>query len=689
MLRGDDDVPLRPKAFEVLAYLVERHGRLVGKAELMEAVWSGANVTDNSLAQCLKEIRKALSDESQELVRTVARRGYLITGVAAEASEESLPSVPPSPTFHRRVAAAACLLLALAAAALISRPVAGPPAIQAYTQITNFPDFAVAPALSPDGKRLAFLRGEFAFLSRGQIYVKERPSGEPVQITYDARRKYGPAFSPDGSLVAFSAVGGPAPADWATYVVPALGGSPRLLLPNASGLTWMDRRRLLFSEIGSGMHMGIVAATETRADPRPVYWPHDERAMAHFSYASPDRQWALIVEMNPSWEPCRLVPLDGTSPGRKVGPQGACTSAAWSPDGKWMYFGVAVEGSQHLWRQRFPDGSPEPVTAGPTEEDGIAIDPDGRSLITSVGMRQSALWLHDGHGERQISSEGLVMDVRQGGFGAAPLFAPDGKSVYYLLRHQSPDAPKGLWRADLASGKSAEVLSGASIHQYDVSNDVGEVVYSTRDPGETSRVWLAPAGGGGASAKSLASVRRTGAAPHFGPAGEIFFRDSDGKSNYLARMNRDGSARSRVSAYPIGTIQAISADRRWVAAIAPVQGDSAAVATVAVPVSGGPVRRICAKVCTVVWARDGRYIYIAMEEDSSDNHHKTVAIRLAPGEALPDLAGSGIRSLEEGAALPGARLINDSGIVPGTDPSVYVTVRTTVQRNLFRIPLRQ
>src|SRR5256885_9178085 len=51
--------------------------------------------------------------------------------------------------------------------------------------------------------------------------------------------------------------------------------------------------------------------------------------------------------------------LDGSSAGRQVGPQGQCTSAAWSPDGKWMYFGAEVEGNHHLWRQRFPARSEE------------------------------------------------------------------------------------------------------------------------------------------------------------------------------------------------------------------------------------------------------------------------------------------------------------------------------------------
>ena len=56
--QGGVEVALRPKAFEVLAYLVRHHDTLVSKNQLVEAVWADAAVTDNSLAQCLVEIRR-------------------------------------------------------------------------------------------------------------------------------------------------------------------------------------------------------------------------------------------------------------------------------------------------------------------------------------------------------------------------------------------------------------------------------------------------------------------------------------------------------------------------------------------------------------------------------------------------------------------------------------------------------
>src|SRR4051794_34268637 len=77
LLRDGKEVTLRSKSMEVLTYLVENHGEVVTKAELIKAAWADTAVTDNSLAQCMVDIRRALDGDSQELIRTVSRRGYL------------------------------------------------------------------------------------------------------------------------------------------------------------------------------------------------------------------------------------------------------------------------------------------------------------------------------------------------------------------------------------------------------------------------------------------------------------------------------------------------------------------------------------------------------------------------------------------------------------------------------------
>ncbi|HEY2017285.1 MAG TPA: tetratricopeptide repeat protein [Bryobacteraceae bacterium] len=77
VLKGGEEVKLRPKVYEALKYLVEHPGRLIGKQELMRAVWPDTVVTDDSLVQCTLELRRALNDRTQQLLKTVPRRGYI------------------------------------------------------------------------------------------------------------------------------------------------------------------------------------------------------------------------------------------------------------------------------------------------------------------------------------------------------------------------------------------------------------------------------------------------------------------------------------------------------------------------------------------------------------------------------------------------------------------------------------
>src|SRR5271156_3833019 len=69
-------VALRPQAFAVLRYLAERAGRLVIKDELMHALWPGLVVTDDSLVQCVHEIRRAFQDNDRMVLKTAPKRGY-------------------------------------------------------------------------------------------------------------------------------------------------------------------------------------------------------------------------------------------------------------------------------------------------------------------------------------------------------------------------------------------------------------------------------------------------------------------------------------------------------------------------------------------------------------------------------------------------------------------------------------
>ncbi len=556
--RGAEEVPLRPKPFEVLVYLVEHHGRLATKGELTEAVWPGTAVMDNSLAQCLVEIRRALGDDSQQLIRTVARRGYVFTApvttpvvefprlpASTEAERRPLPLTPEPETGrlqqrHVTIGAFVSLVIIAIALALGWRTRTGEQQL-VYTRLTNFADAATSPALSPDGRMLAFIRGESTLNGPRQIYIKLLPDGEPVRLTDDNLNKQSPKFSPDGALITYGALN---PAlGWDTWVVPVLGGQTRPFLANASGLTWIaagaGQPRLLFSELtGHGSQMAIVSSTESRTGHRTIYLP-PEIGMAHRSYLSPDRKQVLVVEMGfgGAWLPCRLTPFDGNSRGKPVGPVPAqCTDAAWSPNGKWMYFSVNTGGGFHIWRQRVPDGTPEQVTFGVTEEEGIEFSPDGRSIVTSIGSRQSTVWVHDSRGNRQITSEG---------YGFLPSVSPDGSKLYYLVGAKGArDIVSGeLWVADLGSGQRQRLLPDFLMQHYAISSDGERVVFVVPDDAGRSHVWLAALNGRSAPGRVTA---QDGAKAFFGAGSEVVFAGEGKGAQVIYRVKEDGSELQKV-----------------------------------------------------------------------------------------------------------------------------------------------
>jgi predicted ATPase/DNA-binding winged helix-turn-helix (wHTH) protein len=95
LYRGTDEIKLRPKVFEALKYLVENSGRLIPKEELAKAIWPDSFVTDDSLVQCAVELRRALKDPEQQIIKTVPRRGYLFSATVSRSLEADAVAQTP------------------------------------------------------------------------------------------------------------------------------------------------------------------------------------------------------------------------------------------------------------------------------------------------------------------------------------------------------------------------------------------------------------------------------------------------------------------------------------------------------------------------------------------------------------------------------------------------------------------
>ncbi|WP_409188227.1 winged helix-turn-helix domain-containing protein [Bradyrhizobium sp. RDM4] len=88
-LRGANGTPikLRPKTFEMLRLLATSGGRVLSKQELMEAVWPNVHVGEDSLFQCIRELRTTLHDERRQLIKLASGGGYLLATEVVEAPE--------------------------------------------------------------------------------------------------------------------------------------------------------------------------------------------------------------------------------------------------------------------------------------------------------------------------------------------------------------------------------------------------------------------------------------------------------------------------------------------------------------------------------------------------------------------------------------------------------------------------
>ena len=698
LLRNGYAVRLERKPLELLILLAGSEGRLVTRTEIADSLW-GKEIfvdTEHGINTAIRKIRAALRDspERPRYVQTVPRSGYrFMAPIVVHGESTPLPvaeSVPEitadsdtswSGARARRGliaglgVAATVFLLGVLAVRLRDRDSARAPEI-VYEQLTDLTDAAVAPAISPDGRTLAFVRAGNSFASTGPIYAKGLPNGEDRLVSTDARPKYGLAFSPDGFQIAYTVF---EDTFLSTFTVSVFGGEPRLLRTNAAGLSWLNDDQLLYSEVRSGIHLGVVTGSLSGGSTRDVYFPSHQRGMAHYSQASPDRRWILVVEMDGSgdWAPCRVIALRDGHEARTVGPHGACTAAAWSTDGQWMYFTAVVSGKSHLWRQRFPDGDPQQISFGVAEEEGLAMERTGGSLITSVGTTQSALWIHDSRGERALTSEGEVLNE-----SSPPLFRKADTALYYLLRRRAAQTGAELWRAEPRTGKVEPVLSGREMLEYDVSQDGEKILFSAAAQGVTE-LWLAYTDRSRAPARVGVQGARF---PRFAAGGRILFQSSEGNANYLEQADENGLGRSKVVPFPISELQSVSPDGRWALALVPQppKGLGPAVLAISTDGSSQPVR-LCPTYCLPRWASSGRFLFVPVDFSSKTSPGRSLVFRIGKNGGLPNLPPQGLLAP---ADRTGAKTVARADLVPGTDATQYAFVQQTVQRNLFRVRFR-
>jgi hypothetical protein len=326
----------------------------------------------------------------------------------------------------------------------------------------------------------------------------------------------------------------------------------------------------------------------------------------------------------------------------------------------------------HIWRQPL-DGRAEQLTSGQTEEEGVAVTPDGRSIITSVGVHRRSVWVLDRGRERPVSLEG---------YGYWPLLSADGRKVFYRVTHRvgSGQTPSELWVADLDSGRTERLLPGHLVNHFDVSSD-GRVVAGVEDPGSEPAIWLTSRDG---SAPPKPIPGAFGDNPVFAGPGEVGFRTRENGSFWLSRIREDGTGRTRLAKVYSNVLGLVSPDGKWVSCLA-------ANSTSLCSLRGEPSIPVfpVAPSVRLRWSRDGTWLYVSVQlnDASAFGSGRTYVIPLPHGAILPAMPKGGFQSEADLAAIPGVRVLQIGDVAPGPTPDTYAFSKSTITRNLFRIPL--
>ncbi len=515
--KAGQPVPLEPKAFEVLVFLLENAARLVTKQELLDRVWPDAVVTESALTRVIADLRRALGDDAHEAryIETVPTKGYrfvaevtLGAGTARETTAPA-PGTANPPSRAGWITAAVTLLgLGVFAAAFFalraprSSSVAAQPPPAKLTQVTDSLGVDAFPTFSPDGSQIAYCSdrdGSF------EIYVRQlAPEGREIRITSDGRDNYEPAWSPDGSRIAYASRGTPG-----IWLVPALGGEPRRLTTFGSRPAWSpDGGTIAFEseavgELSSGAPGAVPPSSlwlvpAAGGDPRPLTRTGTPPGGHSSPVFSPDGNEVVFMAWPELWSVSRK---DGSV--REILPrkEGADASRefywdpAFSTSGDALYFSH-TDGSfrnASLWRARTPAasggswGTPERVTAdGTAWLRHVAVSRTGRIAYAAL-TTTSNLWSLPIDPKSSLPGRAAAPLTRlASGRAMMPRFAPDGRTVAFILRRAS--SRQEVWIVNAEGGDARPVTIGHGANYPAWLPDGRRIAFTSRRDGKRG-IW--------------------------------------------------------------------------------------------------------------------------------------------------------------------------------------------------------
>jgi Tol biopolymer transport system component/DNA-binding winged helix-turn-helix (wHTH) protein len=476
--------------FQVLAILLERPGEVVTREELQKRLWPDTFVdVERNLNTAVNRIREVLGDsaESPRFVETLPRRGYRFIGEVETLTPPVVPAVTVEPGGGERrrewwkigIGAFAIAVIALAAffAYRWRRPQPPPEgAVLTSVPFTALPGLAGNPAFSPDGSRIAFAWSPAPGTNgsdQSDLYVKALGSETLLRLTQHLSLSLSPAWSPEGTQIAFYRHAG---ADSGIYVVPALGGPERKLRST----------RDLWSTIG---------------------W-------------SPDGKWIAFLDVPPDENQPRIHLFSTeTSIAKRIPNNPTCYKEgfpAFSHNGKYLaYWCFQDQFEGVLSYFSLPDGKPRMIAPISDVPNGLTWSADDTRLLYSTENPVSSPVL----GEVSISNG----SVRRLGFeGMGPTVSPKGGKLAY----GSVSFSSNFWRRDLLHSQAPAVeLIPSSRNQFDAqySPDGKHIAFASMRSG-VQGVWMSNEDG--SNLVEISDPNHGSGSPQWSPDGKEIAFDS-------------------------------------------------------------------------------------------------------------------------------------------------------------------
>ncbi len=624
LIKAGEPLPVEPKAFRVLLFLLQNPGRLVKKDEILSAVWNDCSVSDNSLTRSIATLRRLLGDDSREprYIATVQTVGYrLLCPVEVSGGELSHPEIAsthlasdqypklgPMKGFRRLM-----LLLHNPSSAMrgdrgksprsvesLDHPSSEPLAAPFQSSRIHVPrKVAVAVALAGCFVVTILLYLRFAPRHGESSRLEELQLLTTVPITTLTGVVWSPTFSPDGSQVAFAWDGESEGKGYDLYVK-VIGADKPLRLthhpsPGMSAAWSPDGSNIALLRTGGDEESGLYLIPPTGGPERKlatpgsasrfgngVNWsPDGKRLVFSGQSLEPDSAQHLLADAPLQLDVLSLDTLEST----KV--ETGCiwvSNPMFSPRGTFLSWVCNRGGiSSSLWLLRLNGGKPTQLLTWDDGISGAAWSGDELRMVFSSLENDGAIW------EIQIDHPSHLLRLPVG-HGASYLAAnPSRPGLAYVQGTNNVN----IWRLDLQSPgpqSRSVVKSTRGQRAPSISRDGKRIAFES-DRNGAREVWVCDADGSSAQQLSRFGQATTGT-PRWSPDGKLIAFDSrvGGESNIYTIDHRGGVPRRLKIDVRGNSLASWSQDGQWIYF---VNGEDAGTPTVwKVPSSGGHAIRI-------------------------------------------------------------------------------------------------